>query len=256
MTAPPQMAGRVAVVTGSSSGIGAAIARRFAAEGAAVLVNSARSTQAGERLASELPDAAYVRADLADPDGADALVSAALERWGRIDVLVNNAGISPKVPHPDLAGLSDDVWEEVFRVNLLGPWHLIRAAEPHLRRHGDGAVVNVTSVAGLRPTENGTAIPYHLSKSGLNHLTVLMANVLGPQVRVNAVAPGGIETPMWPPGDELRASVAARTLLGRPGRPSEIAEACLFLARPGYITGQVLAVDGGMTVKVQRDRSA
>jgi ketoreductase RED2 len=248
-----QLTGRVAVVTGSASGIGEAIARRFAAEGAAVVVNSVRSVGAGERLAAELPEAVYVQADLADPAGADALVAAAVNRWGRLDVLVNNAGISPRLPHPQLAALSDEMWDEVLRVNLIGPWHLIRAAEPHLRAAG-GAVVNVTSVAGLRATENGTSIPYHLSKSGLNHLTVLMANVLGPDVRVNAVAPGGIETPMWPqPADELRASVSARTVLGRPGRPDEVADACLFLARAGYVTGQVLAVDGGLTVKVQRD---
>jgi ketoreductase RED2 len=248
--------GKVAIVTGSSSGIGEAIARRFAAEGAAVVVSSARSAEAGRRVASELPNAVYVRADLAEEGAADALVAAAARRWGRVDVLVNNAGISPRVPHPHLAELSDATWEQVLGVNLIGPWHLMRAAEPHLRRHS-GAVVNVTSAAGIRATENNTAIPYHISKSGLNHLTVLMANVLGPQVRVNAVAPGGIETPMWPKdADELRASVAARTILARPGRPAEIAEACLFFATAGYVTGQVLAVDGGLTVKVLRDVTA
>ncbi|SHL46064.1 ketoreductase RED2 [Pseudonocardia thermophila] len=174
-----RLTGKVAIVTGSSSGMGEAIARRFAAEGAGVVVNSARSARAGERVAGELSDAVYVQADLADAGAADALVSAALDRWGRLDVVVNNAGISPRLPHPHLSELTDDLWELVLGVNLIGPWRLIRAAEPHLRAHGGGAVVNITSAAGIRATENNTAIPYHLSKSGLNHLTVLMANVLG-----------------------------------------------------------------------------
>ncbi|BBZ15473.1 SDR family NAD(P)-dependent oxidoreductase [Mycobacterium branderi] len=248
-----QLQDKVAIVTGSSSGIGEAIARRFAAEGAAVVVNSVSSSREGKRLAADLPNAVYVQADVAGESDACRLVAAAVERWGRLDIVVNNAAIGPQLPHADLAGLSDELWQQVLQVNLMGPWYLLRAAEPHLRRHGDGAVVNVTSVAGLRPTENTTTIPYHISKSALNHLTVLLANVFGPEVRVNAVAPGGIETPMWPqPADKLRASVSARTILGRPGQPSEIAEACLLLARPGYITGQILAVDGGMSVKVHR----
>jgi ketoreductase RED2 len=249
-----QLEHKVAIVTGSSSGIGAAIARRFAEEGAAVVVNSARSPDKGERVAAELPDAVYVQADVGEE--ADKLIAAALDRWGHLDILVNNAARSRLLPHPNLSDLTDDMWVDTFRVNLLGPWHLARAAAPHLREHGDGAIVNVTSVVGTRPTENGTAIPYHISKSGLNHLTVLLANALGPDIRVNAVAPGGIETPMWrAAADELRASVSARTILNRPGVPGEIAEACLFFARPGYVTGQVLAVDGGMSVKVQRDAS-
>lgn len=248
--------GKVAIVTGSSSGIGAAVARRFASEGAAVLVNSSRSSREGEQLADELADSMYVQADIALEHDAAAVVSAAVRRWGRLDILINNAAISPRRAHADLAGLSDGEWRRVLDVNLMGPWYLTRAASPYLREHGDGAVVNVTSVAGIRPTENVTTIPYHISKSALNHLTIVLANTLGPDVRVNAVAPGGIETPMWPqPADELRASVSARTILGRPGHPDEIAEACLFLARPGYVTGQILAVDGGMSVKVQRERS-
>jgi ketoreductase RED2 len=248
-----QLQGKVAIVTGSASGIGTAVARRFAEEGAAVVVTSARSSDAGKRLAAELPEAIYFKADMAVESEVRALVAAAVDRWGRLDLLVNNAAISPRLAHFDLAGLSDELWHEVLQVNLMGPWYLIRAAEPYLREHGNGAVVNVTSVAGLRPTENNTSIPYHISKSALNHLTVLLANVLGPEVRVNAVAPGGVQTPMWPnPAHELRASVSARTILGRPGDPSEIADACLFFAQPGYTTGQVLAVDGGMSVKVQR----
>jgi ketoreductase RED2 len=249
--------GKVAIVTGSSSGMGEAIARRFAAEGAGVVVNSSRSTEAGQRVAAELADAIYVQADVAQESQAVELVTAALDRWGRIDVLVNNAATAPLIPHTDLDGLTDEVWQHTFGVNLFGPWHLIRAAAPSLRADGGGAVVNVTSLAGLVPTEDLSSIPYHLSKSALNHLTVLLANALGPEVRVNALAPGGIETPMWGDlRDTLRATVSAKTPLARPGSPAEIADVCLFLARPGYVTGQVLAVDGGMGVMIEHLESA
>ena len=235
--------------------MGAAIARRFASEGARVVVNSSSSVEAGEALANELPDALYVQADVANEAQARRLVDAALTRWGRLDVLVNNAATSAVIPHENLDALSDEVWWRIFGVNLLGPWYLMRAAAKALRANGGGAVVNVTSLAGVWTAETISAIPYALSKSALNHLTVLMANVLGPEVRVNALAPGGIETPMWGDArDYLRADVTARTLLGRPGLVDEIADACLFLAQPGYVTGQVLVIDGGMGVRASGNR--
>jgi ketoreductase RED2 len=241
---------QVAIVTGSSSGMGAAIARRFAAEGARVVVNSSRSVEDGTRIAAELPDAVYVQADVSVEPQARRLVEAALDRWGRLDVVVNNAAVAFMVDHPDFDGLTDEVWQRTLGVNLIGPWYVVRAAAPALRR-ARGAVVNVSSLAGVKPTENASSIPYHLSKSALNHLTVLLANALAPEVRVNALAPGRIETPMW--GDRrevLLASSRARIPLQRPGQPDEIADACLFLARPGFVTGQVLVVDGGMGVKI------
>jgi ketoreductase RED2 len=114
-------------------------------------------------------------------------------------------------------------------------------------------VINVSSLAGVKITENLSCIPYHLSKSALNHLTILLANALGPEVRVNAVAPGAIETPMW--GDDrqfLRARAASNSPLARAGTPDEIAAACVFLAKPGYVTGQILVADGGRGIKIDR----
>jgi ketoreductase RED2 len=243
--------GKVAIVTGSSSGMGEAIARRFGAEGAGVVVNSSRSREAGERVAADLPDAVYVQADVGDEREADRLVDAALDRWHRVDVLVNNAAIAPMIGHADLDGLTDDVWWRTLSVNLLGPWHLMRAAAPALRADGGGAVVNVSSLAGVTGTENASSIAYHISKSALNQLTVLLANVLAPEVCVNALAPGRIETPMWGDRrDTLLASAQRLIPLARPGTVDEIADACMFLAHPGFVTGQVLVVDGGMGVRV------
>jgi ketoreductase RED2 len=241
-----ELSGRVAIVTGSSSGIGEATARRLAALGAKVVVNSASSVEAGERVAASLPgEALYVRADVSDPAQCRALVDAAVARFGRLDVLVNNAGWTTTVPHADLEALSDEILRRTFEVNVFGTWWLTRAAMPHLRRSEDGNVVNITSIAGVRPV--GSSIAYAMSKAALNHLTRLLAKSCGP-VRVNAVAPGLVETPWtadWGPLHEVVRKVAP---LHRSATPDDCAEAVLAFLRNRYATGQVLVVDGGFTL--------
>jgi ketoreductase RED2 len=248
----PDFEGRVAIVTGSTSGMGAAIARRFAAEGAGVVVNSSKSREAGQELAADLPDSVYVQADVGVEAEAQRLVDAALERWGRVDVVVNNAAIAPIIDHTDLDSLTGEIWLNTLSVNLLGPWFLVKAAADALRASGDGAVVNVSSLAATRGTETNSSMAYQVSKSALNHLTVLLANALGPDIRVNALAPGRIETPLWGERREmLLASARQKIPLGRPGTVDEIADVCLFLARPGFISGQVVTVDGGQGIKIE-----
>ena len=185
--------GRVVLVTGSSSGIGEATARRFAAEGATVVVNSARSVTAGRAVADSLPGAVYLQADVGDPDQCGALVEGTVARFGRLDTLVNNAGFTRTIAHDDLDGVTDELFRQILEVNVVGAFRLVKLALPHLRADGGGSVVNVSSVAGVRPT--GSSIPYAVSKAALNHLTALLANVCGPEVRVNAVAPGLVRTP-------------------------------------------------------------
>jgi ketoreductase RED2 len=239
--------GKVALVTGSSSGIGAAVARAFAAEGARVVVNSASSVQAGEALAAELPDALYVRADIADPAQARALVDSALSHFGRLDVLVNNAGTTVRIEHADLDAVTPEVWHRILDVNVIGTWSVIQAAVPSLREHGDGCIVNITSLAGVRPT--GSSIPYAASKAALNHITSLLAAVLGPQLRVNAVAPGLVDTPWTSTWTELHELTKLMAPLQRVGRPEDVAEACLALVRTAYVTGHVLLCDGGLHLR-------
>jgi ketoreductase RED2 len=239
--------GRVVVVTGSSSGIGAATAQAFAAEGASVVVNSSSSVEAGEKVAAGLADACYVRADIADPAGAEALVAATVERYGRLDVLVNNAGTTRVIAHADLDALTDEVWHDIFAVNLFGTFRLTRVALPHLRAAGDAAVVNVSSVAGVRPT--GSSIPYAVSKAALNHLTTLLANVTGPEVRVNAVAPGLVRTPWTEGWGPLHDSMGSRVPAGRSGEPGDIAAVIVDVAAARYLTGQVVVVDGGLSLR-------
>ncbi|MFJ7985215.1 SDR family NAD(P)-dependent oxidoreductase [Streptomyces sp. NPDC096351] len=236
---------RVALVTGSSSGIGAAVARRLAEAGYRVVVNSARSVEAGERLAAELPGAVYLQADVADEAQATALVERAVETLGRLDLLVNCAGTTRFIPHDDLEAASPEVWRHLYDVNVIGVWQTVAAAVPHLRKTR-GAIVNVSSQAGVRP--GGSSIPYAVSKAAVNHLTKLLAKTLGPDVRVNAVAPGLIDTP-WFDGvdgaDAAKAHVAEVVPLRRVGRAEDIAGAVHDLAHSSYITGEVLLVDGG-----------
>ncbi|WP_424210888.1 SDR family NAD(P)-dependent oxidoreductase [Streptomyces sp. BI20] len=238
---------RVALVTGSSSGIGAAIARRFAAAGLKVVVNSARSHEAGARLAAELPDAVHIPADVSDPDAARALVADAVAHHGRLDVLVNNAGTTRFIPLDDLDAADADVWRDILDVNVIGTWQTTVAAVPHLRASGDGSVLNITSVSGRRAM--GSSIPYAVSKAALDHMTRLLASRLGPEIRVNALAPGLIDTP-WYAGEEeawngSRDWIEANTPLRRVGTPEDVAEAALHLVDARYTTGESLTVDGG-----------
>jgi ketoreductase RED2 len=237
--------GRVALVTGSSSGIGEATARAFADAGAAVLVNSAHSVSAGEAVADSLRDALYVQGDITEAGTPERLVEAALDRWGRLDTLVNNAGTTVVIPHHDIAAASVDVWRRIFELNVFGSWAMSIAAMPALRE-SRGSVVNVGSIAGVRPT--GSSIPYASSKAALHHQTVLLAKVVGPEVRVNAVAPGLVDTPWTADWDVIRTAVQQMAPLRRSGQPADVAEVVLSLARASYVTGQVVVVDGGMTL--------
>ena len=238
---------KVAIVTGSSSGIGAAVAAAFADLGARVVVNSASSVAAGQQVAGDLPDAIYVQADVSDPDQAARLVDGAIDHYGRLDIVVNNAGTTAVIPHHDLDAATNEIWERILRVNILGTWNVIHAATPHLRASGDGIVLNITSIAGVRPL--GSSIPYAVSKAALNHLTVLLANVLGPEIRVNAVAPGLIDTPWTEGWDDVRAAVRETAPLRRSGTPEDVADACVALVAARYATGQVLVVDGGLALR-------
>ncbi|MFF9849266.1 SDR family NAD(P)-dependent oxidoreductase [Streptomyces litmocidini] len=244
--APVVSAAPVALVTGSSSGIGQTVAQRLAAAGYRVVVNSARSVEEGEKTAAALPDALYVRADVSDEADARRLVDTTVAHYGRLDVLVNNAGRTRAIPHADLTAATPEVWREILDLNVIGTWQTTVAAMPHLSRSGAGAVVNVSSIAGSRPA--GSSIPYAVSKAAIEHMTRLLANTVGPAVRVNAVAPGLIETP-WTQNSDFFAPIAEHvrqtTPLRRTGRPEDVAEAVLGLLRATYTTGQVLLVDGG-----------
>ncbi len=238
--------GRVAIVTGSSSGIGERTAQRLSELGAKVVVNSATSVAAGEAVSQALPgDSIYVQADIADQAQGQALVDATVERFGKLDYLINNAGWTTVVPHHDLEALDDDIFDKTFQVNVYGTWWLTKAAMPLLKASDDGSVVTITSVAGVRPV--GSSVAYAMSKAALNHMTKLLAKSQGP-VRINAVAPGLVATPWTETWDALHESIAATAPLGRSATPDDCAEAVLALLRNKYATGQIFVVDGGTTL--------
>ncbi|MCA1710279.1 MAG: SDR family oxidoreductase [Actinobacteria bacterium] len=233
----------VALVTGSSSGIGAEVARRLAADGYLVVVNSRSSVEAGEAVAAEV-GGAYLQADVGDEEQARGLITRLLDQHGRLDVLVNNAGTTKVIAHKDLAAATPEVWRHLYDVNVIAPFVLVTAAEQALRAAAPGCVVNVSSLAGVRPT--GSSIPYAASKAAFNHQTVLLAKVLGPDVRVNAVAPGLVDTPWTADWDDIRGLVQAMAPLRRSATPGDVAEVVMGLVRSTYVTGQVVVVDGGL----------
>lgn len=240
-----QLNDKVAIVTGSTSGIGKSIAEALSHAGAKVIINSAKSVAAGEKLASELPSSFYIQANVADEKQCQDLINATLQKWGRIDILINNAAAKSvnRIPHEDLAAATDEIFYNMFSTNVMSAWYLSRAALPSLKVSGLGHIINISSIAGLRAT--GSSIPYAVSKAALNHLTLLLANTFGPEVRVNAIAPGFIDTPRTEQWVEAKAFYAEKAALKRSGKPEDIAAMVLGIINANHITGQVIAVDGG-----------
>ncbi|MGO3891170.1 MAG: SDR family NAD(P)-dependent oxidoreductase [Paenalcaligenes sp.] len=240
----------VALVTGSTSGIGAAIARRLSSEGYAVILHSRSSADVGHALAKELTVAAYIQADLAIEADRERLVREAIALWGRLDVLVNNAGISRVIPHADLLAATPDVWQELHEVNVVAPFRLVAHAESALReaaKHGKPAcVINVSSHAGVRP--KGASIPYATTKAALNHVTRLLALSLAPHIRVNAVAPGLVDTPMTADWTQAQTVWKEQAPMRRAASPEDIAQAVAMLVASDYLTGEILLSDGGLNL--------
>ena len=240
--------GRVAIVTGSSSGIGEQTARRLSALGATVVVNSASSVEAGTEVSESLPgESIYIQADIADQEQGHALVDSTIERFGRLDFLVNNAGWTTSIPHHDLDALTDEVFQKTFDVNVFGTWWLTKRAIPHLRESDDPNVVNITSIAGVRPV--GSSMAYSMTKAALNQMTVLLAKSYGP-IRVNAVAPGLVATPWTEDWQDQHDAIAKLAPIGRSATPDDCAEAVLALLRNKYTTGEIFVVDGGVTQRM------
>jgi NAD(P)-dependent dehydrogenase (short-subunit alcohol dehydrogenase family) len=238
------LGGRVALVTGSSSGIGAAVARSLAHQGAKVVVNSRSSVAAGEAVAAEI-GGVYRQADVSDPEAARALVVSIADEFGRMDVLINNAGTTRLIPHGDLEAATPEIWAQIYATNVIAPFVLTAAAAPYLRAAPDGGViVNVGSLAGIRPT--GSSIPYACSKASLHHQTRLLAAVLGPEIRVNAVAPGLVDTPWTADWHDAKVGVRAITPLRRVPTPEDVAPVVMAQVTSSLVTGEVWVVDSGL----------
>lgn len=245
----------VAIVTGSSSGVGAACARRLAERGCHVVINYS-SNEAGARATKDACEAfgvetEIVKANVADDADCRRMAAVADERWGRIDALVNNAGTTKFCAHGDLEGLSKNDFLDIYAVNTVGAFQMTRAVAPIMKRGGRGSIVNVASIAAIMGV--GSSIAYAASKGALVTMTLSLARALGPEIRVNAVCPGFIQ------GEWLREGMGADTYertkrfleestpLKLTTTPDTVAEAILyFVAGADVITGETLILDGGM----------
>jgi NAD(P)-dependent dehydrogenase (short-subunit alcohol dehydrogenase family) len=252
MTAAP-----VCIVTGSSSGIGAATARLYASRGWNVVVNYSRDAARAETVAAECRAAGgqvlVIRCDVSLDTDCRALAAEVEQTWGRADVLVNNAGTTRFVALKELDGLSADDFHRIYDVNVVGPWQMTRALVPLLRRQTSAAVVNVSSVASIMGS--GSSIAYMASKGALNAMTVGLARALGPQIRVNAIAPGFVETPWMRNGlgEERYAatveSYKARAALSDVIAAEDVAATAWYLGvEARKTTGEVLLVDAGLRI--------
>lgn len=242
--------GRVALVTGSTSGIGKAIAEQLSSDGFTIAFHSKSSAKVGNALAQEHEGGSYTQADLADQVQVPRLIHDVLAKHGRLDVLVNNAGINAEIPHSSLKEASAEIWRSLYEVNVIAPWTLIAEAEAALKTASTLArpscILNISSHAGIRP--KGASIPYAASKAALNHMTKLLALNLSPAIRVNALAPGLVNTPMTANWTTAQALWRDRAPMKRGAQPQEIAEVASMLISSNYLTGEIIICDGGLNL--------
>ncbi len=248
--------GKAAIVTGGGTGVGRAAALELARRGCAVLVNYSRSKDEAESTAAEVRALGVrgiaVQADVADDSACRDMVETAMREFGRLDVLVNNAGTTSFIPHYDLDAVTPEVWSRTLDVNLRGPFQCARAARAAIEASGGGEIVNTSSIAGI--VGIGSSIPYCASKAALNNLTLTLARVLAPKIRVNAVAPGFITGRWLQEGygdryDTLKQLAEMRSVLRRVCEPEDVAAAIVgFITGSDLVTGQCLVIDGGMTI--------
>jgi 3-oxoacyl-[acyl-carrier protein] reductase len=238
-------AGKVAVVTGGGTGLGREVSRLFAERGAAVAIVYSRSREDAEKTARELGNATAHRIDVSDEQGVASGFDQIVQAHGGIDFLVNNAGTTEHAAFSDLDALSGEVWDRILGTNVKGAFFCARAAAGSMRARGGGAIVNITSTAGLRP--QGSSLAYSVSKAAMTHLSRGLAVALGPEIRVNTVAPGGMYTRWWS-GSVTPEDWAARGVnrpLGRYAALEDIALAVIQLVENPSATGQILVMDGG-----------
>jgi 3-oxoacyl-[acyl-carrier protein] reductase len=251
-----QLQGKAAIVTGGGTGVGRSTALELARRGCAVLVNYSKSRDDAERTAAEIEAAGVqaiaVQADVADDAACRRMVAAAVKAFGRVDVLVNNAATTRFVLAADLDKVTDEDWQRIYAVNVIGPFHCARAVKEPMLASGGGQIINVSSVAAF--AGRGSSIPYAASKAALNNLTIALARTLAPKIRVNAVAPGFITGRWLRQGlgegyEAMKQSSEKVSPLEKVSDPEDIAAAILSLVTGSpMITGQVLICDGGMLI--------
>ena len=241
---------RVALITGGGTGIGRAVSLLLAQEGALVAVNYSRSREAAEETVQQIVEeggqAFAVQASVANDMDVRKMVAAVTETYGPITALVNNAGITRHIPLQDLESVTEDIWNELYDVNVKGMFYCARAVTEGMQQAGGGSVVNLGSIAGS--TGSGSSLPYAVSKAAVHGLTLSLARALSPLIRVNAIVPGAVATRWWAGNEERMNRLGGSLLLQRISSPGDIAHMiCAALEQPS-MTGQLITVDGGQTL--------
>ena len=249
-----ELQGKVAVITGSSVGVGRATALLFAERGCDIVINYSRSLpeaqEAAELCRSKGVNAVAVQADVSVDADCRRLIQAAVDAYGHLDILVNNAAVTEFIEFGDLEGLTEDIWTKILRTNVMGNFFCSRAAVPHMRKAGTGAIVNVVSIAGF--LGHGSSIAYSASKAAVINMTKCLARTLGPEIRVNGVAPGAIDTRWLHQGlgeehfQALTETLRSTTPLQVMAMPEDVANAIVWLVEGArMITGETIKLDGG-----------
>jgi 3-oxoacyl-[acyl-carrier protein] reductase len=250
-----KLQGSVCIVTGSATGTGAACAIQLAHKGARVVVNYTKSESEAKDTADKCKaagtEAIVVQGDVALDADCRKLAQAALDQWGRIDGLVNNAGITKFAAHADLDALGAEDFQRLYAVNVIGPYQMIRACTPAMKKQGNASIVNVSSISGVRGI--GSSVAYIASKGALNAMTLSLARVLGPEIRVNAICPGLIET-RWHLSRfskedyaKFKANYEKTVPLGKAASADDVAEVAVWLLEgASQVTGETILVDGGL----------
>ncbi|KPV60465.1 3-ketoacyl-ACP reductase [Paenibacillus sp. A3] len=241
---------KVALVTGGGTGIGRAACLALAERGAAVIVNYSRSSAEAEATAQSIRDkggqAAAIRADISQDREVRHMVDQAVREFGTVDLLVNNAGITRHIPMEDLEAATDEVWDELYDVNVKGMFFCARAVAPFMKSNKQGAIVNVGSIAGI--TGLGSSLPYAVSKAAVHGLTKSLARALAPYIRVSCIVPGAVATRWWDGKEEQMKRLAPQLLLQRISTPEDIARMICATLEQEAMTGQIITVDSGQTL--------
>lgn len=252
-----QIEGKAAVVTGGGTGVGRATALELARRGCSVLINYSKSKNEAEETAAEIAALGVkgiaVEADVADDAACRKMIESAAREFGRLDILVNNAAVTSFIRHSDMEAVKTEDWMRIFSVNVIGPFQCARAAKDALLASGDGEIVNISSIAGLAAI--GSSIPYAASKAALNNMTVSLARVFAPKVRVNAVAPGFITTRWLKDGlgeevyNKAKKGTEDLVILRKVCEPEDVAAAVInIITGPDLMTGCVIPLEGGQLI--------
>lgn len=241
---------KTALVTGGGTGIGRAASLALAARGVSVAVNYSRSRADAEETVRLITNgggrAVAIQADVAKDEEVRAMAEQVMRHFGAVDLLVNNAGITRHIPFDDLEGATEEVWDELYQVNVKGMFFCARAVAPYMRKNQQGAIVNLGSIAGQ--TGLGSSLPYAVSKAAVHGLTKSLARALAPEIRVNCVVPGAVATRWWAGREEQMKKLAPQMLLQHISTPEDIASLICAALEQEAMTGQMITVDSGQTL--------